>query len=292
MNRSNKISVRRSVSGTTWCWRQWISSAEQDLWIERLRAAGGLSWALTERPDRARILLEAYGENRSAVISLMREFGGQGRAVNAREWIGARPGPPLRIGSRLQIIHDRTGAGKDPDVPRLHLPHGVAFGSGEHATTRMLLHALARHRGWSETDLLDLGTGSGILALAARRFGARKIVATDFDAEAVRTGRQNEARNFSTPLIRWQCADVTRLRVTARYGLVVANLFSGILCDAAPQISDAVSPDGLLWLSGVLRSQEEEVIAAYRGRRLRLVRTARRGKWVMLQWARRRVSDL
>ena len=65
--------------------------------------------------------------------------------------------------------------------------------------------------------MLDLGTGSGVLALAARLFGARKIVATDFDPDAIRTARQNEALNFSKALIRWRCADVRKLRATARY---------------------------------------------------------------------------
>lgn len=135
--------------------------------------------------------------------------------------------------------------------------------------------------------MLDLGTGSGVLALAARLFGARKIVATDFDSDAVRIARENEMLNFSTPLIRWQCADVKRLRATARYDLVLANLFSGILCEAAPQIAGAMATGAQLWLSGVLRSQQKEVAAAYRQQGLDLVRAVSRGKWMLLQWRKR-----
>ena len=214
-------------------------------------------------------------------------WGGRVRAVDAREWIKTCPTPSTQIGRRLEIVHEKAQSRKKPAWPRLHIPHGLAFGSGEHATTYMLLLALARQDDWSKTavrrtTVLDLGTGSGVLALTARLFGARKIVATDFDPDAVRTARQNEALNFSTPLIRWRRADVRKLRATVRYDLVLANLFSGILGEAAPQIAGCVSPGGQLWLSGILNSQQEEVVSAYRGQGLKLIRAVRRGKWVML----------
>ena len=149
----------------------------------------------------------------------------------------------------------------------------------------MLLRALARRTDLVGDRVLDLGTGCGVLALAARLFGARKIVATDFDAEAIRTARQNEALNFPGNVIRWQKADVKRLRVKACYDLVLANLFSGILCAAADPIAASLAAGGELWMSGILRTQQEEVEAAYRRAGLRLIRVVRRGKWVMLQWA-------
>ncbi len=148
----------------------------------------------------------------------------------------------------------------------------------------MLLRALAQLGDLTETRVLDLGTGSGVLALAARLFGARKIVATDFDPDAVRTARQNEALNFSQPLIRWKQADVKKLRSTVRYDFVLANLFSGILCEAAPQIAASVAPGGQLWLSGILKTQQDEVSAAYRAQGLVFVRAFHRGKWVMQTW--------
>ena len=150
----------------------------------------------------------------------------------------------------------------------------------------MLLRAVVAGDDLSRAKVLDLGTGSGVLALAARLFGARKIVATDFDPEAIRTARQNEALNFSRPLVRWQRGDVRQLRATSRYDLVLANLFSGILIEAALQICACVAPEGKLWQSGILRSQQEEVMAAYRRQGLRFDRVVRRGKWVMLQWSR------
>ncbi len=231
-------------------------------------------------------MLEVYVESQAAAVVLTRRWGGRVRSVDAREWIKTRATPPTLIGRRLEIVHEKARSRKKPACPRLHIPHGLAFGSGEHATTCMLLRALTSPADWTRTAVLDLGTGSGVLALTARLFGARKIVATDFDPDAVRTAQQNEALNFSKPLIRWRRADVRKLRATVRYDLVLANLFSGILGEAAAQIAGCVSPGGQLWLSGILDSQQREVSAAYRGQGLELIRASRFGKWVMLQWTR------
>ncbi len=270
----------------SWCWRRWIVAGGQEIWIERLQAAGCAAWVFQERPRRVRTLLEVYVESRKAALALARRWGGRVCAVPVREWTTARPAPPTRIGPRLEIAH--AGRRSRKKAGSLAIPHGLAFGSGEHATTFMLLRALTRREDWKLTAVLDLGTGSGVLALAARLFGARKIVATDFDPDAVRTARQNEMLNFSTARIRWRCADVKKLRAKARYNLVLANLFSGILTEAAPQIAGCVATNGELWLSGILVSQQAEVIAAYRGQGMELVRAQRRGKWMMLVYRSRR----
>lgn len=281
MNKRSNLPVR-----PTWCWRRWIVSGQEDLWIERLQSHADINWVMTEKPGCVRILLEAYARKPAAVTALAHTFGGKVRRVQAAEWVGTQTAAPTRIGTHLEIIHAPTRT-RQPTTHRLCIPHGVAFGSGDHATTHMLLGALFKHGDWSHTSVLDLGTGSGVLALAARLLGAHKIVATDFDPEAVRTARQNETLNFSTPLIRWQCADVKKLRSPARHDLVLANLFSGILGEAAPQIAGSVAIGGQLWLSGILRTQEQEVTAAYRAQKLTLTRALHRGKWVMLQWQKK-----
>jgi ribosomal protein L11 methyltransferase len=189
----------------------------------------------------------------------------------------------VRISARLEIAHEEAGP---PSKCRLLIPYGMAFGSGEHATTLMLLRALARRNDWRDADVLDLGTGSGVLALTARLFGARRVTGSDFDANAIRTARDNERRNFGTRQVRWEIADATKLRAVPKYSLILANLFSGVLIAAAPRIARALAADGELWLSGVLRSQDEEVAAAYRALGLRHLRTTTRGKWVMQQWRR------
>jgi ribosomal protein L11 methyltransferase len=272
----------------SWCWRRWISPGREDFWLDRLRTLDRASWALTERPPRSRVLLEVYTASRAEALSLNHEFGGQVRELHPEAWLKRRAAAPLRIARKLEIVHDPASLKKAKTMPRLCVPHGVAFGSGEHATTGMLLRALCDRTDWDRLRVLDLGTGSGILALASRLFGARRIVGADFDADAVRTATQNEALIFSTPLIRWRREDVKRLRSMVTYDLVLANLFSGILVQAAPQIAASVAaPDGELWLSGILLAQKEEVIAAYGARRMRLLQVVRRGKWIMLKLAHR-----
>ncbi len=233
-----------------------------------------------EKPGWKRLKLEAYFGAENAARAFQRMRGGRVERFTPKPPAPARP---VRVDARLEIVHDektRRAAG------RLVIPYGVAFGSGEHATTLMLLRELARKHDLARTSLLDLGTGSGVLALAGRALGAKDIAGTDFDPAAIRTARRNEAINFPSRRVRWAVADVKRLRARPRFGLVVANLFSGILVEAAPRIARVLEPGGQLWLSGVLRSQQDEVAGAYRRAALRLLKTTTRGKWIMQQWSR------
>jgi ribosomal protein L11 methyltransferase len=286
------MAAKRTVRGAgSFVWRRWIAPSAQEGWVGEIQKAGFVSWAFMEKPRRSRVWLEVYLDSRAAAAKLPPAWGGRLCPLKESAWLDTRPTPPTAIGRRLEIIHEKAPIPKKSPHPQLHIPHGLAFGSGEHATTFMLLREITRLTESSPTALrdmtvLDLGTGSGVLALAARLFGARKIVATDFDSEAVRTARQNEALNFSRPLIRWIRADVKKLRSRVRYDLVLANLFSGILSEAAPQIAGAVLPGGKLWLSGILKSQEEDVRTAYTGQGLKWIATRRRGKWIVLQWAK------
>ncbi len=255
-----------------------------EAWLEKLPGLAPGSWSVFEKPGAKRALLSVATPNREAAERLRTRLGGRVEFVPGATWISRPAGSPLRIGSALEIVHEAGNGETAPGRLRLQIPLGLAFGGGDHATTSMLLRALARQRGLLRGRVLDLGTGSGILALAARRLGASRIVATDFDPAAIRTARENEALNFATPLISWRRSDVRRLRAPARYDLVLANLFSGVLQAACGPIAAAVTRGGQLWLSGILREQAGEVIAAYRGEKLELLRCARRGKWILLQW--------
>jgi ribosomal protein L11 methyltransferase len=264
----------------TWSWQRHIAPADADAWITRLQMAGCATWTLTERPNRARALLAVYDAKREPILALHGLFGGKVVSIAQSAWLSTKPTPLTRINAKLEILHNPPR--KKVAAHQLVIPHGLAFGSGDHGTTFMLLRALVSEP--MPARVLDLGTGSGVLAIAARRFGAKHIVATDFDPAAIRTARQNEALNFPTPQIRWRRADVKRLAEKPRHDLVLGNLFSGILVEAAKQITAAVAPQGKLWLSGILREQKAEVIAAYCKQGLHLKRATTRGKWVMLQF--------
>lgn len=240
------------------------------------------------RPRAKTVRLEVYGDKPQSLRQLARIAGGKVDRLDA-EKIAARanaPRRPLRIGRMLGVIDTN---GRWPDrLPRpeilLRIGSAMAFGTGEHATTsaclRYLVDAAAScPPGWS---CLDLGTGSGILAIAAEKLGAAKVRAIDYDSRAVKAAKENLARNRARritlaegDLLAWRPGRV-------RYRVVLANVFSEILRTAAPRIARSVGPGGCLILSGILRTQENGVLRTFRPLGFRLEAASRRGKWVTL----------
>ncbi len=162
----------------------------------------------------------------------------------------------------------------------------MAFGTGEHATTAMCLRLLLEvsgHRSPGTWDLLDLGMGSGILALAGKQLDARSVLGLDNDPHAVRTARENARLNhLSTRTVQFKGADLPVWQPPTRqtWAVVTANLFSELLIRLMPRvIAPAVMSGGDLILSGVLATQADEVIAAVRSAGLQLVTVKRRGRW-------------
>ncbi len=137
--------------------------------------------------------------------------------------------------------------------------------------------------GWR---LLDAGTGSGILALAARRLGAAEVFGLDIDPRAVAHARQN-ARLNHIGRARFIVADVLHFKAQTRYEVVTANLFSELLSAALPILRRALRPDGCLIVSGILREQAESVVHALAKARFPLAQQRRRGKWIALLASRK-----
>ena len=127
----------------------------------------------------------------------------------------------------------------------------------------------------------DLGTGSGILALAARSFGATRVVGVDHDATAISTGRANARFNRITRT-EFKIADVRRWRPERKINVVGANLYSELLIETLPQVRRYLAPGGWLIASGIMRTQEAEVIGALRSHGIQVQEIRRRGKWIAL----------
>jgi ribosomal protein L11 methyltransferase len=190
--------------------------------------------------------------------------------VAERDWLAEnrRAFPPQRIGRFL--IHgshwrERVPAG----MIAVEIDAATAFGTGEHPSTRGCLIAfdrLVRQRRFRAPR--DVGTGSGILAIAAAKTLRRKIVASDVDPVAVRVARHHARRNGVAKLVRVQCA--AGVGREAGYDLVFANILARPLALMARDLSRATGPGGLVILSGLLRRQEAGVLAAYRAHRLAL----------------------
>jgi ribosomal protein L11 methyltransferase len=157
----------------------------------------------------------------------------------------------------------------------------MAFGTGDHATTATCLRMIADFaEGQSgRWEALDLGAGTAILALAARRLGAARCDAWDYDPACVRAARENARLNQlrNVPVAR---VDVTEWTPARQWDLVIANLYSTMLVRVSDRITAAVKPSGRLILSGMLAAQAEETLAGFRARGLGFQRVVKKGKWV------------
>jgi ribosomal protein L11 methyltransferase len=143
----------------------------------------------------------------------------------------------------------------------------TAFGTGEHPSTRACLLAidrLARRRRFRKP--LDIGTGTGILSIAAAKLLRRNVVATDIDPRAVRVAQHNFARNGVARLVQVRAASGYRDRVfrQCRYDLILSNILARPLAEMARDLAHALAPGGRAVLSGLLRRQEPIVLAPHR----------------------------
>nr|WP_090565024.1 50S ribosomal protein L11 methyltransferase [Belnapia rosea] len=166
----------------------------------------------------------------------------------------------------------------------LRLDAGMAFGSGEHASTQgclMAFEAMAHRR---PRRILDLGTGSAILALAAAKWLKRPVLATDIDPWSVRVAAENAALNEVQRLLRPRLADGWKSRVMrpGRYDLIFANILARPLCAMARELALHLAPGGTAILAGLLGTQARLVLAAHRRQGLVLERRIDIGAWTTL----------
>jgi ribosomal protein L11 methyltransferase len=156
----------------------------------------------------------------------------------------------------------------------------MGFGTGHHATTRLCLAALQNVQ-VEGRFVLDAGTGSGILALAARALGAAKAIGIDNDADAVQNANENLALNPSLTGVTFEVRDLAAAGFDPTADVVTANLTGALLVRTADTLLNAVSPGGLLILSGLLSGERGDVVAAFAGR-AQLVDSGVEDEWVSL----------
>jgi ribosomal protein L11 methyltransferase len=162
------------------------------------------------------------------------------------------------------------------------LDPGLSFGTGHHPTTLYCLRELvaARRLGLAQS-VLDLGTGSGILAIAAAKLGFHRVEAVDLDADCVRVARDNAARNRVDQRIWIARQDVAGrpAKGRRRYSVVCANLITPVLLAQKRKILDCLAPGGRLVLAGILDAEFPEVQRTYEAAGLRLGRTQAKREW-------------
>lgn len=259
---------------------QWLTEHEPQL----ADATNG-THSIVERPGAGRLQVEMFCETLALAQRLKAGFGGAIEELPPdwhAQFLASHHIKPLGIGRRLVIVGDAEDVPEDGPASRLVIPAGVAFGTGDHATTAMSLRLLERvarrfPTGWT---MLDAGTGSGILALAGQRFGAGPVIAIDNDRMSIATAREN-ARVNEIAKVKFVVGDV-KTRLAGRFDIITANLYSDLLEAVLPQFRRSLAEDGRLILSGVLRAQERQLTRALKASSFRVLEARRRGKWVAL----------
>ena len=251
-------------------------------------------------PVRLRAWLPATAAARDPTAALRRDLralDGVVRPLRARTvrdglWAEAwkRHFPVLRIGLIVIRPSWRAYRPRIGDVV-IELDPGMAFGTGQHETTRMCLLAL-EERVLHGMRVLDVGCGSGILGIAAARLGADRVDALDIDPVAVRVTKENAARNAVDDIVqaaegslgeRWPFA----APAAARYDLVLANLSSRLVRELAGPLVEALRPGGVALVSGLIAEHEPACRAALEAAVARVLETRSDGEWRLLVASRR-----
>ena len=191
--------------------------------------------------------------------------------------------PPFRVGKRLVIHPSWIDWQASGDEVALTLDPGQAFGTGTHATTSLCLDALAEHFACAQPPetILDVGTGSGILAMAGAALGARQVLANDIDQDACRIARDNISHNRLDHIV--AVTDVVLEDIPGTYDLVLANILAAENLRLADLLVARLKPEvGRLVLSGILIEQEQTVIEGFARHPLTLLATNHRDEWTCI----------
>jgi len=289
-----------------WRWRKRIAGDAETLqrWeslIDEGLVPGG---SLSRTAGQKTATVEVFTIDQDLAADLQLAYGGRAETIDAQAMMqpAASDGEPLKIRDQLVVTESKDGAVIDalqarfPKRVVLSFPPELAFGTGRHGTTGTCLRLLAdiageKRRAESEWNILDVGHGTGILAIAAVALGAKSGLGFDHDDFAVNVGKQNARRHgLDATRCSFAAADITEWRPPGerRYEVVVANLFAGLLVEHLQKIAAWLAADGDLVVSGILRTQVDQVLAAAAGAGLSFETPRRSGKWIAMRGRHRK----
>jgi len=239
-----------------------------------------------EGPPPGRALLVGWFSDRDDAERAASVLGGHLREVPDRDWgetwkegLG-----PISVG-RVFVRPSWVAVSAPEGAVEVVLDPGMAFGTGSHPTTALCLAALSELLvEGAGASVLDVGTGSGLLAIAAHKLGAREVHANDVDPVAVEVARENAARNGVEVLFSGE----KLASLPGRFDLLVANILANTLVELAGEVASHLAPSGRAILSGILLPQEAVVRRAYLAAGLRPLEELdrRQGEWVLLAFGR------
>ena len=236
--------------------------------------------------------METIAEERpkaAAVRAALKPYGVAAKIekVPERDWVAESQKGLQPIKAGPFFIHGEHDRDKRPKKGiALEIDAGMAFGTGRHETTMGCLKALLRLQKTQKFKrILDVGTGTGILAFAAWHLFGKEVIAGDNDKDAVRVARENAGINGLKPHIRVFLSDgykAKAIRDRAPYDLITANILANPLIALAPDLARNLARNGRAVLSGLLKTQEKDVLAAHRAVGLELDFRLRLGEWSVL----------
>ena len=206
------------------------------------------------------------------------------KSIRREDWAESwkRHFKPMEIGHALLLKPSWSKRKPRRGQAVVVLDPGLSFGTGQHPTTRFCLEQLAAARAEAmPRSFLDIGTGSGILAIAAAKLGYRPVEAFDFDPDSVRVARENARRNNVSRRLHLAQADLTKLpsRSAKKFDLVCSNLIYDLLLAERSRILNRVAPGGTLVLAGILTTQFDLVQSAYEAKGWSLVASREEKEW-------------
>lgn len=253
---------------------------------------------ILENDENDKKVLKAYipiDSSLDAKISLLKnrlkayKWQYQGSMFKDKDWLDKwkRYIKPINISNRLTIkpTWEKIASKKGRII--VEIDPGMAFGTGSHASTMMCLKAADRLSALIKGDnILDVGTGSGILAITSAKLGAKKVVGIDIDAEAVKVARKNVRLNKADKNVVISARPLEKIR--GKFSVIFANIIAEELIKIAESLNERLTDGGYLILSGILAERAKEVEAVYLELGLDIFRTYKKGEWVCLVFRKAR----
>ena len=184
---------------------------------------------------------------------------------------------PFRLGAHMVVKPTWEPWDAQPGDLILEIDPGMAFGTGTHETTAMCVNLIEKY--YQGGQLLDVGTGSGILALAAARLGAKGVVAVDIDPDAVRVARENVAHNGLEDAIEVRQGDLLQ-GLSQQFDFAAANILAPVICMLAAPLKAHLKPHGRFICSGIIAEAEDEVNEALLAAGYQIDEIVHKGDWV------------
>ncbi len=270
-----------------WVWSKLSSAKWRDAWEERFHSLANTSMVINEFAGKSSLRIDIYCQTKAAATRIQKQFGGSLRPLKKQNWAAlATPQiAPIKIRNRFLVVSETdeptlaSYRASHPQKELLIIPVEMAFGTGDHPTTATCLRLIC-DLPLDNSRVLDLGCGTGILALAAKKLGASRVLAVDFDPEAVAASKRNARRN-QTRGITFEQQDVLAWTPDEpAFDLILANIFADVLTASFPKMKQLLTPDGTLILSGILDKSAPELLEEGRRTGFEFTRVIQRGKWV------------